>query len=264
MTTTEGRVTSADGTTIAYDVTGDGPPLVLVEAAGHHRGFSSFDGLAPLLAADFTVVRYDRRGRGGSGDTPPYALDREIDDLAALIDALGGRSFLYGFSSGALLALHAAARGLDVPRVVVLEPPVAEDDVGGASDFTRRLAALVADGRHEDAVTAFHEGIGVPAEVLSGLRGSPAWDAMVAIAPTLVHDAVIGDASPPGALAGVDVPVLVLDSEGSTDDLTGMAATVARHLPQGTHRSLAGEWHGVPDADLAAALVEFLAPPPAR
>jgi hypothetical protein len=85
----------------------------------------------------------------------------------------------------------------------------------------------------------------------------------VAIAPTLVHDAVIGDASPPGALAGVDVPVLVLDSEGSTDDLTGMAATVARHLPQGTHRSLAGEWHGVPDADLAAALVEFLAPPPA-
>jgi pimeloyl-ACP methyl ester carboxylesterase len=263
VTTSQHRTTSQDGTLIAYERSGAGPPLVLVEAAGHHRGFSSFDGLVPLLEPHLTVVRYDRRGRGGSGDTAPYAVEREVDDLAAVIDDLGGPARLYGFSSGGLLALHAAAAGVPVPQLAALEPPIGDGETMTASGFTRDLTALVAAGRSSEAVEAFHEGIGVPAEVMAKLRGSPAWTAMAAIAPTLVYDAVIGDRSPPSLLARITVPVLVLDSEGSSDDLTGMAARVAKDLPRGVHRSLPGEWHGVPDADLAAALVEFFTAPAA-
>ena len=124
----ESSVRSADGTRIAFERAGAGAPLILVEAAGHYRGFSSFTGLTGLLAADFTVYNYDRRGRGDSGDTAPYAVEREVEDLAALIATAGGSAFLYGFSSGALLALHAAARGLVIPRLALLEPPIGEDE----------------------------------------------------------------------------------------------------------------------------------------
>ena len=125
---TASTVVSADGTQIGFDRSGSGPPLLLVEPAGHFRGFSSFDGLAPLLAEEFTVYRYDRRGRGESGDTPPYAPEREVEDLTALITEAGGRASLYGYSSGALLALHAAAREVAIDRMVLLEPPLQEDD----------------------------------------------------------------------------------------------------------------------------------------
>jgi pimeloyl-ACP methyl ester carboxylesterase len=251
-------VISRDGTTIAYERAGSGPALVLVEAAGHFRGFSSFSALAELLAVDFTVYRYDRRGRGDSGDTPPYAVDREVEDIAALVDAAGGTASLYGFSSGALLVLHAAARGVAIPRLAVLEPPIREDESTAAGDFTRELAALVDAGRDADAVEHFHAGIGVPGEMMAELRRTPGWSAMVAIARTLVYDSMLGDASPPSLLARVSTPTLVLDSEGSSDDITGMAATVAAGLAHGTHRSLAGQWHGVPDEDLAPVLADFL------
>ncbi|WP_258725433.1 alpha/beta fold hydrolase [Cellulomonas sp. NS3] len=254
----EGTVRSADGTVIAYDRTGEGPPVVLVEPALHDRTLSAFDGLAPLLAPHLTVVRYDRRGRGASTDTPPYAVEREVEDLAALVGALGGPVLLHGFSSGALLALHAAAAGLDVAALLLVEPPLGDDDAderARSRAFTADLADLVAHGRHAEALDRFHEGIGVPPEVLA--QTPPDVRATLErLAPTLVHDCRLGDETTLGTLHAVPVPALVVDSAGSSPDLTGWAARVAAALPRGEHRSLPGTWHGVADDALAAAVLD--------
>ncbi|MEV0900452.1 alpha/beta fold hydrolase [Actinoplanes sp. NPDC049802] len=244
-------VTSRDGTRIAYELTGSGPVLVLIDAAGHFRANSGLGELAGLLAGDFTVLRYDRRGRGESGDTAPYAPAREVEDLAALIDATGGSAALYGYSSGGLLALHAAAGALPVPGMVLLEPPVADEP--GPKEFTARLRELGG----AEAVEFFLGGI-VPGEVLAGMRGTPHWDAMVSVAPTLAYDCELSEATDAGLLGRVTTPVLVLDSAGSSGDLTGMAASAAALLPNATHRSLPGEWHGVPAPVLAPVLRTFL------
>ncbi|MGH3454273.1 MAG: alpha/beta fold hydrolase [Nocardioidaceae bacterium] len=258
MTTApEGFARSADGTTIAYERTGRGPALILVEAAAHYRAFSSFTGLTDLLADHFTVYRYDRRGRGDSTDTLPYSVDREVDDLAALIEAAGGSAYLYGFSSGALLGLHAAARGLGIPRLALLEPPLDDDETRAPRSLTIELAELVDAGRHSDAVEHFQMSIGVPDEIIEDSRGTPAWKAMESVAHTLVYDCRISEATAPEVFAAVTAPTLVLDSDGSTDNLSGWASMVAARLPNATHRSLTGEWHGLADGLLAPVLTEF-------
>jgi pimeloyl-ACP methyl ester carboxylesterase len=251
-----GTVRSADGTRIAFDRTGEGPALILVEPAAHYRDFSSFTGLGPLLAREFTVYTYDRRGRGGSADTAPYAPAREVDDLDALIAEAGGAACVYGYSSGALLAMHAAARGSAIRRLAVMEPPL-DDNEASESDLTKELATLVAAGRREDAVRRFHESIGVPPEFVAELTRSPVWPKMVSVAPTLVYDCAISDATTRELLQSIAVPTLVLDSAGSTDDLTGSAAAVADLLPGARHKSLPGAWHTVPDEMLAPALIDF-------
>jgi pimeloyl-ACP methyl ester carboxylesterase len=256
-TTTSQSARSSDGTRIAFDRLGDGPALILVEAAGHFRDFSSFDGLAPLLSRQFTVYTYDRRGRGQSTDTTPYAPEREVEDLAALIAEAGGSAHLYGYSSGALLALHAAALGLPVARMALLEPPLQDQDAVKPDPLTGELAELIAAGKSGDAVEHFHLSIGVPAEFIDDMRSTPPWAKMKSVAHTLVYDCMLSDATTSTLLRSVAVPTLVLDSEGSSDNLTGWAASVARQLPRGTHRSLAGEWHSVPDEILAPVLVEF-------
>jgi pimeloyl-ACP methyl ester carboxylesterase len=256
--TTVSHARSRDGTQIAFERSGTGPALILVDAAGHYRDFSSFGGLIGLLASDFTVYHYDRRGRGDSTDTPPYAVEREVDDLAALIGEAGGSASLYGYSSGGLVAVHAAARGLPIPKLALLEPPIGSDeDRSAQAAFTAQLAELVAAGRRGAAVEHFVTSIGVPAEMVAGMRETPSWAAMEAVAHTLVYDSMIGEATSFELLASVAVPTLVLDSEGSSDDLTGMAATVARGMPNASHRSLAGEWHGVPNDVLAPVLIEY-------
>jgi pimeloyl-ACP methyl ester carboxylesterase len=249
-------VLSADGTRIACSATGAGPPLVVVDPAGAYRGFGPLTSLVPVLGDEFTVITYDRRGRGESGDTLPYAPEREVEDLAAVIAGpAGGEAFVFGFSSGALVGMHAAAGELPLSRLALLEPPVADE--GQAPDpLTAELAELVASGRRVEAVMRFHEAIGVPEEVLSGM-GEDSLAAMAAIAHTLVYDCLLGESTTAATARRVEVPTLVLDSQGSSDDLTGWAAGVAANLPRGTHRSLAGDWHGVPDADLAAALRGF-------
>jgi pimeloyl-ACP methyl ester carboxylesterase len=252
---------SRDGTQIAFERSGDGPALILVDAAGHYRRFSSFGGLIGLLTPHFTVYHYDRRGRGDSSDTGPYAVGREVEDLVALLDEAGGSAVIYAFSSGGLLALHAAARGLAIPKLALLEPPIGTDaDRPPQSAFTAALADLVAAGRQEAAVEHFLTGIGVPTELIAGMRDSEAWSAMEAVAHTLVYDSLISEATSAELLASVTVPTLVLDSAGSGDELTGMAATAARSIPTASHRSLAGDWHGVPDEILAPVLIEFLSP----
>ncbi|SCG67284.1 alpha/beta fold hydrolase [Micromonospora halophytica] len=248
-------VTSRDGTHIAYERAGSGPPLVLIDAAGHFRANSALGELADLLTGDFTVYRYDRRGRGESGDTPSYAPAREVEDIAALVAAAGAPVALYGYSSGCLVALHAAAAGLDVRRLVLLEPPIGSAE-GSATQraFTAKLRELSG----EDAVTYFLTEIGVPDELLAGMRGTPHWQAMVSVAHTLAYDSELSEATTSALLSRVTAPALVLASSGSGGELTGMAASAAAALPHAVHRSLAGEWHSVPATALAPVVTDFL------
>ncbi|MHA6628156.1 alpha/beta fold hydrolase [Pseudonocardia sichuanensis] len=248
-------VTSRDGTVIAYELSGAGPALVMVDPALGYREFDNIRGLGALLAADFTVVTYDRRGRGASTDTTPYAVDREVEDIAAVITAAGGSACVYGFSSGGLLALQAAAAGVGIEKLVLMEPPIGTDDDPADAAFTAEMAELVAAGRRREAVRRFLTGCGVPERVLAGME--PSMPALDAVAHTLVYDCLISEATGTRLLAKVPTPTLVLDSQGSSDDLTGWAATVAAALPDGRHRSLRGEWHGVPAEDLAPVVAEF-------
>jgi pimeloyl-ACP methyl ester carboxylesterase len=253
-----GKVTSSDGTSIAFERYGAGPALVLVDAAGSYRDFRPLRPPVERLAAHFTVYLYDRRGRGASTDTPPYAVQREVDDLAALLVEAGGSARVYGMSSGCLLALHAAAGGLAIPKLALFEPPLEPDeDATGESAFTAELAALVAAGRRRDAVAYFHRGIGVPEEIMAQMT-PPVWAALEAVAHTLVYDCMISDATSLRLIRSVTAPALVIDSQGSGGELSGMAATVVEALPTASHRSLAGAWHGVPDDALAPVLLEFL------
>jgi pimeloyl-ACP methyl ester carboxylesterase len=258
---------SKDGTSIAYTVTGDGPVLVLVDAAGHFRRLSSFDGLSTQLADRFRVVQYDRRGRGASTDfsgtdrTPDAVVQREVDDLAAVVAANGGSAYVHGFSSGALLALHASVRGLATTAMTVLEPPIDCTAPHGPSEnqqaFTRELTRLVDSGDREATLDFYLTAIGVPDDVVARMRSTDSWSLMRSVSHTLVYDSLISEATSLKMLASVTAPTLVLDSAGSTDDLTGMAATVARHIPGSAHLSLPGEWHGVADRHLASALTTF-------
>jgi pimeloyl-ACP methyl ester carboxylesterase len=248
------KVVSRDGTPIAYERTGTGPALVVVDAAGNFSGFRPLQAPVEQLAADFTVYVYDRRGRGGSGDTPPYAPEREVEDVAALITAAGGTAYVYGMSSGCLVALRAAAAGLAIPRLALFEPAL--DDAADTA-FTEELAALVAAGRRRDAVEFFHRGIGVPDEVMAETPPD-AWAALESVAHTLVYDCRLSDATALALVRAVPVPTLVLASQASPDEITGMAAAVARALPDATHRRLPGQWHGADPDEVAAALRAFL------
>jgi len=251
------RVTSRDGTSIAFERAGSGPALIAVDAAGSYRDFRPVPPPVEELAAHCTVFVYDRRGRGASTDTPPYAVEREVDDLAALVEAAGGSAFVYAFSSGGLVALHAAARGLAIPKLALFEPPVEPTETpAGETDFTVELAGLVAAGRRRDAVEFFHRGIGVPDEIMAQMT-PPVWAALEAITPTLVYDARVSDAMSLPLIRSVTTPTLVLDSQGSSPPITDSAATVAAALPDSTHRSLPGDWHGVPGEVLARALLEW-------
>jgi len=160
---------------------------------------------------------------------------------AALVDALGGQAFAYGYSSGALLALYAAARGVRLPGLVLMEPPLHDGGQGEPDPLTEELADLTRAGRHDDVVVRFHAAIGVPDEMIDGMRGTDRWARMAGIAPTFVYDCRLSDAMGPELLAAVSVPTLVLDSEGSSDDLTGSAAKAAGMIPDARHKSLPGE-----------------------
>jgi pimeloyl-ACP methyl ester carboxylesterase len=261
MTTqaTARRVRSADGTSIAFDRVGSGPAIVLVDAAAGFRGFGPMGPLAGALAPEFTVFTYDRRGRGESTDTQPYAVEREVEDLHALVAAAGGSACVYGFSSGAVLALRAAADGLPIEKLALMEPPLELDEQAPPEpDLGAEVAELVAAGRRGDAVEHFNRSIGVPEEVMAGLRQAPFWPALEALAHTLVYDTVItSSALPPERLPAVATPTLVLASAGSDERLLGWAGAVADALPNGSLRTMKGEWHGVPLEGLAPVLSEF-------
>jgi pimeloyl-ACP methyl ester carboxylesterase len=196
-------VSSRDGTSIGFERAGDGPPLIFVVGAFNDR--TTARPLARSLESTFTVLAYDRRGRGASGDIAPYAIDREIEDLQALIGAAGGSAAVFGYSSGALLALKGAARGLPITRLVLYDPPYAviTGRPGQIEDHTARLAELIAAGRRGDAVEYFQrEIVGIPPDAVAQMRDAPFRPALEAIAPTLVYDAtIVTDRSLAGELA---------------------------------------------------------------
>ncbi len=251
------HVASADGTKIAIDCRGSGPALVLVEPPLRHRGLSAFDGVAKRLSEHFTVYRYDRRGRGESTDTPPYHPDREVEDLAAAIACAGGSTFVYGYSSGGLLALRAATQLSGISRLAVLEPPLRDNNSTAPDPLTGDLAALLENGQAEIALQHFHRSIGLPDELVSSLESSPDWPRMVKMARTLVYDCMVCDSTPPDMLRAIKARTLVIDSTGSDRSLAESAHRATTLIPGCVRRTIAGEWHTVPDAALAIALIEF-------
>ncbi|MFE1904756.1 alpha/beta fold hydrolase [Streptomyces gardneri] len=243
-----GRVTSRDGTTIAYERYGDGagPPLVLV--SGPLCTAASERPLAGLLARRFSVVTYDRRGRGGSGDTGPYAVEREIEDLAAVAGEAGNGAALYGVGTGGALALAAVAAGLSAGPVAMYEPPYSAEAAarhGGAAELLGR-------GQRGAALDLFLAESGVPAE---------AWPGGEALASTLAYDhAVLGDGTVPvRRLAGVHARVLVVDGGASPAWARRAARALTAALPRARHRTLTGQTHEVAPHVLAPVLEEFLA-----
>lgn len=228
------QVKSKDGTVIAYEKAGQGPTLVIVGGVLGDR--SQQAPLASLLESDFTVFNYDRRGHGESGNTEPHAVEREIEDLDALLDQAGGSAFVYGTSGCAVLALHATAGALGskVRKLALWEPPFIVDDSRQAvpHDYKKRLTSMLAQGRRGDMVEYFStEAVGMPAEFVLPMRRSPWWPAQEALAHTLINDATLmGDYSLPRAkIATVKVPTLVIDG-GQTQWLSHAADAVATTL----------------------------------
>jgi pimeloyl-ACP methyl ester carboxylesterase len=254
-------VTSSDGTSIAFDRLGDGPPVVIIGAGPTDRSANA--PVAQLLSDRFTVVNYDRRARGDSDDTAPFTVDREYDDLAAVIDAAGGSAMLYGTSGGAVIALEAIARGLPVTKLALWEPPYALDDEARRppADYQAQVAAAVAAGRPGDAVELFFTAaVGMPAEFVAQLRQAPFWPEMERLGQALVYDAAImGDFRiPTDRLAKVAVPTLVLDG-GTVPGMSRTADAVASVVPGAQRRTLQGQPHNVDPAAISPVVAEFFA-----
>ncbi|MEV0311760.1 alpha/beta fold hydrolase [Nonomuraea fuscirosea] len=289
-----GRVKSADGTVLAFDRRGEGPAVVLVQGAFTDRRHPLMTAIADGLARWFTVYSYDRRGRGDSGDTAPYAVEREIEDLAAVIDAAigapdqapgglaalstgdsaggstggstgaaGGSVMVFGGSSGAALALEAAVVNPAIAKLAVWEPPYHVDDGAPALplDFARRLDALVGAGRRGEAVERFMvDAAEVPPADVAAMRSHAFWAQAEAMARTLVYEAEVlgpGNALPAARLAGIRRPTLVLNGALSPRWMANAGAAVAGTIPGAVRRVLEGQAHNVAPEALVPEVLEF-------
>ena len=255
-------VESKDGTTIAYDRHGNGPALVLVDGALCGRAQGPMPDVAAELADRFTVYNYDRRGRGDSGDTLPYAVEREIEDIEAVIELAGGKAHLYGSSSGAGLALEAAAAGAPVDKLVLWEPPYNLDPAGRPpADSVEQLDRMVGEGRRGDAAEFFMtQMVRLPAEFAAFARTQPWWAAQEAIAHTLAYDArVMGDYSvPTDTAARVTVPTIILTGGASFALFKPTAEALVAAMPDARTEVLDGQEHNVDPAVLGPAMAAFL------
>ena len=255
-------LTSDDGTIIAYDRIGDGPSIILVDGAMCYRGAGPMDGLAQLLSGSFTVFTYDRRGRGESTDTLPYAVEREVEDLTALIGEAGDEAGVYGMSSGGALALAtAAAAGAGISRLALYEPPfLAESENDGRAEaYTAELNELLDAGDRGGAVALFMARVGVPQRMIDGARSGPGWPRFESIAPTLAYDnrLLAGGHVPRDVTSTITVPALVLSGTASAEGLQEAAKATAAALPNSEHRTLEGQTHDVAPDALAPVLIEF-------
>ena len=253
------HVISKDGTRIAYDRSGTGPAVVMVGGASVDRWANAPVG--ELLADRFTVFNYDRRGRGPSGDTPPYAVAREIEDLDALIGAAGGSAFAYGTSSGAALVLEAAIAGVPITKLALWEPPyIIDPALRPPSDAAETYEKLVSDGRRGDAVEFFMTRVvGMPAAFVEQARSQPWWAPTEALAHTLAYDArIMGDYSVPlDRAAGVEVPTLLLTGGASPPFMLETAEAIAKTLPNAEIQTLEGQTHDVAPTAIAPVLEGF-------
>lgn len=263
-----GTTVSRDGTTIAYERIGAGPPLVVVDGAFCSREMGTGKQIAPALADRFTVYIYDRRGRGGSGDTPPYATDREVEDLHAVLGATGGTADVFGHSSGATLALEAARQCLPVRRLALYEPPMVVDDsrppVGDR--FGSRVRDLVDDGRRGAAVKLFMtEGVRIPRAMTAVMPVMPAWKKIKAVAHSAPYDIAFteeylkGRPLPDGRWDGVSVPVLVLAGGKSPVWMRNAMRELSQAIPGATLHTLQGQTHMLKPKVTAPVLAEFFA-----
>jgi len=255
-------VVSRDGTRIAYEVSGHGPALILVDGAFCYREFGPMRKLAAELAGDFRVIIYDRRARGASGTTRPYAIEREIEDIHALILAAGGRAHLYGISSGAALALAATAASLPVIKLALYEAPfmVGPQARELPDDRNVVLQKMVDEGRHGDAVKYYlSDIIGVPRVVPFVFQILPMWKKLKSVAPSLPYDcAVMGDFKlPMTRAASITVPTLALEGGSTMPVLRGVAKIIAEAIPGARHQTLVGQTHNVKAGVIGPVLREF-------
>lgn len=254
-------VTSADGTTIAYECTGSGPALVLVDGALCYRAAGPMRPLAALLQDTFTVYTYDRRGRGESADTLPYTIAREVEDLQALVAQAGGEAYVYAMSSGGALAMATAAVTPGISKLALYEPPFMAEVEDGTriKEYTERLHELLDAGRHGDAVALFMTTVGILPQAVAGIRAQPSWAMLEAIAPTLAYDDELlnGGNVPRELTSTIAVPALVIAGGASPEGLQQAAKATAAALPTAAHRSIDGQTHDVAPAALAPVLETF-------
>jgi pimeloyl-ACP methyl ester carboxylesterase len=263
-------VRSSDEVPIAFERTGGGPPLIIVDGAIAYREVGPSGKLAKELSHRFTVYRYDRRGRGQSGDAPTYSIQREIDDIQALIDHAGAPASLLGLSSGAVLALDAANQGLAITTVVAYEAPFIVDAsrTPAPTGYREQLERLLGNNRPGDAVTLFMGFVGVPRFLIATMPLFPAWRKLKAAAPTLVYDATImegtqaGRPLPADRWAAAKLPVLVADGANSPAWLHRASDAAAATLPNATRRSIDGANHMAQAGRVAPAVASFLTDSP--
>lgn len=253
---------SKDGTILAYDVYGSGPALIYISGASCFRSFLPIVQDAKAFAKEFTVYNYDRRGRGDSTDTQPYAIEREVEDIAALIDAAGGKAHLYGHSSGAVLALEAALRlGDRIDKIVMYDASYVHDETEKTqyNQLSQQVHSLLQSGKNAKAMTTFLKGIGMPKAFVYLLPLIPGWRTMRALAPTLAYDiALTRDLPPLDRAARVTVPVQVLVGEKSPAGIHNVADQLSNAIPGATFIKLTGQDHMVSAKALLPLLVRFL------
>ena len=255
---------SADGTKIAYDKTGQGPALIIVAGAFQDR--MAMSPYAGPLSQRFTIYNYDRRGRGESGDTQPYAVVREIEDIDALIREAGGSAFVFGGSSGGVLTLDAAAHGLSITKLAVYEPPFVVDDSRDPipADMVDQLKEMVTSGHRGDAAETFMtKGSLMPVDVVAGMRTQPFWPQVEAVAHTLVYDALIMDGTmrgmplPTDRWAVITIPTLVIYGGAGPAWSRKAAKALVELLPNAEPRALEGQFHELTPDVLTPVLEQF-------
>ena len=259
-------VQSKDGTVIAFSRSGKGPALVLVDGALCHRKFGPMAGIAALLTPHFTVYTFDRRGRGESADTKPYSIEREIEDIAAIIKEAGGTAYLFGTSSGAALALEAAARLIGVRKAALYEAPFYFDDAHPPrpSDYLAKVTALIATDRRTDALKLFMRTVGMPAIFINAMRWMPVWRKLKRVAHTLPYDlTIVADTKAGKPLsverwASVTMPVLTAVGGKSPEWWQTAMKELAGVLPNAQHVTLPGQTHMVKASVLCPVLKGFL------
>jgi pimeloyl-ACP methyl ester carboxylesterase len=263
----QNTVTSKDGTTIAYSQVGQGPALILVDGALCYRQFGPSQGIATLLAPHFSVFTYDRRGRGESGDTLPYANEREVEDLAALVEVAGGKAFVASQSSGAALAMETANRFPGITKLAMYEAPFVVDTTGKpvTQAFLARLKEAVAQNQRTKAVKMFMNQVGMPGLMVTIMPLFPMWPKLTAVAHTLPYDistvVAYGAGVPLPKTLGehIKAPMLVMNGGKSPTWMRNAMQELAQVLPHASYRELPGQTHMVKAEVLVPALEEFFA-----
>ena len=258
------KVFSKDGTGIAYDRLGQGPAIILVDGALAYRSFGAMPEVAKLLSTHFTTVAYDRRGRGESNDNKPFSVEREIEDIDALIGEVGGSACLYGISSGACLVLEAAIKlGNKVKKIAVYEPPYNSDEnsVEEWGEYTKHLAEFLAENRRGDAVALFMRFVGTTADQIEGMSKSPMWSMLEAVAPTLLYDAAAMGGNnrsvPVERVSRIIAPTLVMRGGAGAPFMKQTALILSKAIPNAEFRTLEGQSHAVASEVVAPVLMEF-------